>query len=194
MSVAMTVQTKTCRSAWQHMTEVSKDASIRNFTQTLDMSNYLVETDVFPEEVLVAYSAYNMERELSAEQAKFMNANRGGAQGDYRDGMATKIANVVGCLTNFPQSKRALITVCNEPMPDHSSDSDAKCVRELQLYLDDNGNLSGTVFLRAQAAFLFPKNIHMIGSIMSEIAQQLPGKPALGTLFYLTGILVSDRS
>ena len=194
MSVAMTVQTKTCRSAWQHMTEVSKDASIRNFTQTLDMSDYLVETDVFPEEVLVAYSAYNMERELSAEQAKFMNANRGGAQGDYRDGMATKIANVVGCLTSFPQSKRALITVCNEPMPDHSSDSDAKCVRELQLYLDDNGNLSGTVFLRAQAAFLFPKNIHMIGSIMSEIAQQLPGKPALGTLFYLTGILVSDRS
>ena len=190
----MTIQIKNCRDAWQHMTEVSKDASVRNFTQSLDMSDYLVETDVFPEEVLVAYSAYNMERELSAEQAKFMNANRGGAQGDYRDGMATKIANVVGCLTNFPQSKRALITVCNEPMPDHSSDSDAKCVRELQLYLDDNGNLSGTVFLRAQAAFLFPKNIHMIGSIMSEIAQQLPGKPALGTLFYLTGILVSDRS
>jgi hypothetical protein len=66
-------------------------------------------------------------------------------------------------------------------------------VRELQLYLDDDGKLSGTVFLRAQAAFLFPKNIHMLGSIMSEIAQQLPGKPALGTLFYLAGILVSDR-
>jgi hypothetical protein len=78
-------------------------------------------------------------------------------------------------------------------MPDHRSDSDAKCVRELQLYLDDDGTLSGTVFLRAQAAFLFPKNIHMIGSIMTEIAQRLPNKPALGTLFYLTGILVSDR-
>jgi len=194
MTVAMTIQTKKCRSAWQHMTEVSKDASVRNFIQTLDMSDYLVETDVFPEEVLVAYSAHNMERELTAEQKRFMNANRGGAQGDYRDGMAAKIANVVDCLINFPQSKRALITVCNEPMPHHSSDSDAKCVRELQLYLDDDGKLSGTVFLRAQAAYLFPKNIHMIGSIMGEIAQQLPGKPALGTLFYLAGILVSDRS
>ena len=190
----MTTEAKTCRNAWQHMTEVSKDVSVRNFTQSLNMSDYLVETDVFPEEVLIAYSAYNMEQELTAEQSKFMNANRGGPQGEYREGMARKIANIVDYLTNFPQSKRALITVCNEPMPNHGSDSDAKCVRELQLYLDDHGTLNGTVFLRAQAAFLFPKNIHMIGSIMSEIAQQLPGKPALGTLFYLTGILVSDRS
>ncbi len=193
MVTMMTTETKSCRSAWRNMTAVSKDASVRNFTQSLDMSDYLVETDVFPEEVLVAYSAHNMEKELTAEQKQFMNANRGGAQGDYRDGMAAKIANVVDCLTKFPQSKRALITVCNEPMPDHRSDSDAKCVRELQLYLDDDGTLSGTVFLRAQAAFLFPKNIHMLGSIMTEIAQRLPHKPALGTLFYLTGILVSDR-
>jgi len=28
---------------------------------------------------------------------------------------------------------------------------------------------------------------------MTEIAARLPGKPALGTLFYLTGILVADR-
>jgi hypothetical protein len=117
----MTIETKNCRSAWQHMTEVSKDVSVRNFTQSLDMSDHLVETDVFPEEVLVAYSAYNMAKELTAEQKKFMNANRGGAQGDYRDGMARKTANVVDCLTKFQQSKRALITVCNEPMPDHSS-------------------------------------------------------------------------
>ena len=193
MAIVMTTEIKNCHNAWQHMTEVSNNASVRNFTQSLDMSDYLVETDVFPEEVLVAYSAYNMEKELTAEQKKFMNANRGGAQGDYRDGMTAKIANVVDCLSNFPQSKRALITISNEPMPDHSSDSDAKCVRELQLYLDDDGKLSGTVFLRAQAAFLFPKNIHMIGSIMNEIAQQLPNRPTLGTLFYLAGILVSDR-
>ena len=183
-----------CRTAWERMTELSRQHSIRNYTQNLDMSDHLVETDVFPEEVLVAYSAYNMQKELSAEQKTFMNANRGGAQGDYRDGMAAKITNVVDCLRNFPQSKRAIITVSNKPMPDHDSDSDAKCVRELQLYLDGDGKLSGTVFLRAQAAFLFPKNIHMLGSIMSEVAQQLPGKPALGTLFYLASILVSDRS
>lgn len=190
----MMIETQDCRTAWRHMTDVSSQGSERNFIQKLDMSDFLVETDTFPEAVLTAYSAYNMEKPLSAEQASFMNSNRGGAQGDYRQGMAAKIANVVDCLTRFPQSKRAIITVCNEPMPDHSSDSDAKCVRELQLYLDDSGKLSGTVFLRAQAAFLFPKNIHMIGSIMSEIAEQLPNKPALGTLFYLAGVLVADRS
>jgi thymidylate synthase len=190
----MNTQIRNCRAAWQHMTKISAKNSVRNFTQELDMSDYLVETELFPEEILVAYSAYNMEKDLDAEQATFMNENRGGAQGNYREGMARKITNVVDCLTEFPQSKRAIITVCNEPMPDHSSDSDAKCVRELQLYVDADGKLSGTVFLRAQAAFLFPKNIHMLGSIMTEIAAQLPGKPALGTLFYLAGVLVSDRS
>ncbi|MGI9272625.1 MAG: hypothetical protein ACR2QT_12675 [Woeseiaceae bacterium] len=183
-----------CRDAWQRMTKASEAKSVRNYVQVLDMNDFLVETDDFPEDVLVAYSAYNMEKELSDEQAQFMNEHRGGAQGNYRDGMARKMSNVVDCLTKFPQSKRALITVCNEPMADHSNDSDAKCVREIQLYLDDNGKLSGTVFLRAQAAFLFPKNIHMIGSIMTEIANRLPSRPTLGTLFYLTGILVADRS
>lgn len=190
----MTIQAKSCRDAWQEMTKISAQGSVRNFTQRLDMSDYTVATEVFPEDVLLAYSAYNMEKELSAEQQEFMNANRGGAQGDYRAGMAGKIANVVDCLQTHPQSKRALITIGNEPAPHHSNDADAKCVRELQLYLDDDGKLSGTVFLRAQAAFLFPKNIHMIGSIMTEVSAQLPGTPALGTLFYLTGILVADRS
>ena len=175
------------------MTSASEHESLRNFVQLLDMSDFVVETDVFPAEVLVAYSAHNMEKDLNEKQLGFMNANRGGAQGDYRDGMARKIANVVDCLTKFPASKRALITIGNEPMPDHSSDSDAKCVRELQFYIDDDGKLSGTVFLRAQAAFLFPKNVHMIGSIMCEIAEELPSQPALGTLFYLAGILVAGR-
>lgn len=189
----MNQETISCRDAWQRMTAASKESSVRNYVQDLDMRDYLVETELFAEEVLVAYSAFNMEKSLSDEQMQFMNENRGGAQGNYRDGMARKIANVVDCLTKFPQSKRAIITVCNEPMHDHSSDSDAKCVRELQFYLDDNGKLSGTAFLRAQAAFLFPKNIHMIGSIMTAVAEQLPGRPTLGTLFYLTGILVADR-
>lgn len=182
-----------CRDAWLRMTEAAAQGPVRNYTQSLDMSDYLVVTDVFPEEALLAYTAYNLERELTPEQQAWMNSNRGGAQGDYREGMARKIANVVDCLNKFPQSKRAIITISNEPMPDHSSDNDAKCVRELQLYLAEDGSLSGTVFLRAQAAFLFPKNIHMLGSIMTEVAQQLPGNPKLGTLFYLTGILVVDR-
>jgi hypothetical protein len=182
-----------CADAWQKMTEVAAQGPVRNYVQNLEMSDYLVVTDVFPEEALLAYTAYNLERELTAEQRNLLNSNRGGAQGDYREGMARKIANVVDCLGRFPMSKRAIITISNEPCPDHSSDSDAKCVRELQLYLDDHGRLSGTVFLRAQAAFLFPKNIHMLGSIMTAVAEQLPGQPKLGTLFYLAGILVADR-
>jgi hypothetical protein len=63
--------------------------------------------------------------------------------------MASKIANVVECLSNYPQPKGAIITISNAPMAHHSSDSDAKCARELQLYLDEAGDLSGTVFLRA---------------------------------------------
>jgi hypothetical protein len=190
----MNLDVQNCQQAWLRMTAAAADGPVRNYVQLLDMSDYLVETEVFPEAALLAYSAYNMECDLTAEQRGFMNASRGGAQGDYRAGMASKIANVVDCLRKFPQSKRAIITISNQPMPDHASDSDAKCVRELQCYLDDDGKLCGTVFLRAQAAFLFPKNIHMIGSIMTNIAQQLPGQPALGTLFYLAGILVADRN
>ena len=182
-----------CRDAWQHMCEACADQPVRNFVQLLDMSDFLVETELFPEEALLAYSALNMEKSLTQDQQRHINEHRGGAQGNYREKMARKIDNVVDCLTHFPASKRGVITVCNEPMPHHSNDEDAKCVRELQLYLDDDARLSGTVFLRAQAASLFPKNIHMIGSIMTEVAERLPQKPALGTLFYLATILVADR-
>jgi hypothetical protein len=190
----MNMKARDCRSAWRHMTEICAEQPVRNFTQLLDMSDYLVETELFPEPVLAAYSAHNTGLAVSEEQARHMNALRGGAQGDYREGMRRKIDNVVDCLTKFPASKRAVIAICNQPMADHGSDGDAKCVRELHLYLDDDGRLGGTVLLRAQAASLFPKNIHMIGSIMSEVAGRLPQKPALGKLFYLATILVSDRS
>lgn len=185
---------RSCRAAWQRMSEISERQSQRNYVQVLDMSDYLVETQLFPRAALEAYSSLYMEEEISEEQKQYLSDQRGGAQGNYREGMSRKIANVVDCLTNFPQSKRALITVCNEPMPDHRNDADAKCLRELHLCLDENGALSGTVFFRAQAASLFPKNIHLIGSIMTEVAGRLPGEPELGVLFYLATVLVADRS
>lgn len=189
----MTGKIRNCRDAWQRMCELSARGPVRNFVQALDMSDYVVETELFPSAVLRAYSALNMERELSTEERKYINDERGGAQGYYGDGMARKIANAVDCLTRFPASKRAVIAFFNDTSPDHDDDADAKCVRELQLYIDDDGRLSGTVFLRAQAASLFPKNLHMIGSIMTEVAGRLPQQPQLGTLFYLATILVADR-
>ena len=190
----MSMEPVSCHAAWQNMTEVSARKPVRNYSQLLDMSDYVVETDLFPRDVLEAYTCWNMEKEITDEQSQHMSSLRGGGQGDYRDGMQRKIANVVDCLTHYPQSKRAVITICNNSTPDHRSDDDAKCVREIHLYLDEHDKLSGTVLLRAQAAILFPKNIHMIGSIMDEIAGQLPQNPQLGTLYYVATILVSDRA
>lgn len=174
------------------MNELSEQGPVRNFVQTLDMSDYVVETPLFPKAVLAAYSAWNMGQEISAEQAALKTEQRGGLQGDYRDGMAGKIDNVVDCLTAFPHSKRAVISISNDSAPAHSSDTDAKCLREIHLYLD-GGKLNGTMLLRAQAASIFPKNIHFVGSIMTEVASRLPKQPSLGSMFYLATVLVSDR-
>lgn len=190
----MTNSVISCRTAWQTMTEAAAQASVRNYSQCLDMSDYCVETELFPKEVLEAYSAWNLGQEISSDQQKFFSSLRGGGQGDYRDNMPEKIANVVHCLREFPESKRAVITICNEPLAEHSDDQNAKCMREIHFYYDGQKRLAATVLFRAQAAIIFPKNIHFIGSLMSTIASQLPGQPLLGELYYLTTLLVSDRA
>jgi thymidylate synthase len=106
--------------------------------------------------------------------------------------MRDKVANVVDCLTRFPASKRAVITIPNTPLPTHLSDGDAKCMRELHFHLNE-GALDATVLFRAQAALIFPKNIHFIGALMQEVGSRLPGQPRPGRLFYLTSVLVADR-
>lgn len=185
---------KTCAQAWIDMTEASRSSSIYNYTQILDMSDYLVETELFPRPVLEAYSAWNLEDSVADAERGHFTMERGGGQGDYRLGMGQKIANVVDCLRKFPQSKRAVITISNHPDAHHFNDAQAKCMRELHLRIDADGTLCGSVFFRAQAALIFPKNIHFIGSLMSRVTEQLPTRPKLGTLFYLTSVLVSDRS
>jgi hypothetical protein len=188
------LEIKSCKQAWLDMTAATQRESVRNYLQLLDMADYLVETELFPAHVLDAYSTWNLEQDISDDQQQFFNSVRGGGQGDYREGMAAKIANVVDCLSSFPGSKRAIITVNNDPHADHRDDDAAKCMRELHLYLDDENQLCGTVLFRAQAALIFPKNIHFIGSLMTVIASQLPQRPNLGPLFYLATILVSDRA
>ncbi len=181
----------TCQQAWRNMTQQSQNLRLRNYTQRLAMDDYVVETDLFPKAVLEAYTAWNLELPLSDEQTQFFNAERGGGQGDYRSGMRKKIANVVDCLGRFPQSKRAIITISNNSSPCHTSDEDAKCLRELHFYIEDN-TLNASCLFRAQAALIFPKNIHFIGALMAEIARSLA--IPVGTLFYCATILVSDRS
>ena len=131
----MTTERISPKAAWEHMTEISEEVPVRNFSQVLDMANYVVETELFPLDVLNAYSAWNLEQELTDAQREHFDEERGGSQGDYRVGMEAKIANVVDCLDEFPNSKRAVITISNDASPSHRSDDDAKCMREIHFYL-----------------------------------------------------------
>lgn len=176
------------------MTAITQGRTVRNFHADLDMSDYLVETDLFPREALDVYSDWNLELPVSdADRARFFNAHRGGGQGDYREGMRAKVANVVDCLTRFPASKRAVISVVADPAASHTDTDQAKCMREVHFHLDGD-RLNGTVLFRSQAAEIFPKNIHFLGRLFAEIAPQLPGQVRPGTLHYLATVLVSDRS
>lgn len=183
---------KSCRETWIEMLTKTKNTPLRHYSQVINMENYLVETEMFPKKVLEAYSRYNLGKTVSQEDRQHFNQQRGGQQGDYRQGMVEKIANVVDCLKNFPHSKRAIITICNNPNPHHNQDHEAKCMREIHFYLENN-KIHGSVFFRAQAAEIFPKNIHFIGSLMTEIAEAIGPNLDLGILHYHTSILVQDR-
>lgn len=63
----------------------------------------LVETPLFPAGALEYYTKKNMGGDYTQEEYdQWQLAERGGAQGDYRDGMQRKIANVVACLKAEP--------------------------------------------------------------------------------------------
>jgi hypothetical protein len=185
---------------------------VRNFCRRINMSQgaFLVETELFPKEALIAYSAYNLGQHVSQEQHDaYFSAHRGGSQGDYREGIQEKIANIVDCLIKFPSSKRAVLTIPNKSNALHTSDEDAKCLREIHFYLDMNFDSSGlnvmtlnaTVLMRAQAAEIFPKNVHFIGMLMETIADAMNAsadmeegcRVEVGELFYLATTLVSVR-
>lgn len=165
-----------------------------------------VESPLFPKEALDFYSRFNLlQLDLStpdtadqALMAKYYNPARGGAQGDYRDGILPKIDNLVDCLTKFPQSKRAVITIPfsskGTAQADHTETGEAKCLRELHFYLEEAGGekvLCCTGFMRAQAVSIFPKNIHMIGRLMGLVAGRLGWRVGSYTHFVTT--LVKER-
>ncbi len=201
----------------------NKNNLLRNYQCKIHIGNnpteYTIETTLFPPEALNVYSAYNLEDDISQiDKEKYFNNHRGGSQGDYRQGMKRKIQNVVDCLTKFPCSKRAVITIPNNPNHCHESDEDSKCMREIHFYLDsscegdgdgDHGAsvmlLNATVLMRAQAVEIFPKNIHFIASLMNRVATECNLSRAAsnsgdyleeiqpGVLYYLATTLVSVR-
>ena len=131
---------KSCYETWEDMTDVAKSQPVMNYSQVINMDHYLVETELFPLETLEAYSTWNLGLPIADHQKKHFSGERGGGQGDYRDLMQDKIKNVIDCLTKFPSSKRAVITIPNNPVPNHKSDDDAKCMREIHFHLDQNQN------------------------------------------------------
>jgi hypothetical protein len=102
----------------------------------------LVETPLFPAGALHYYTKKNMGWEYRDDECDMWQLpERGGVQGDYRDGMTRKIQNVIDCLRNEPWNKRAVI-----PIP-YSTNGSAtidwrdvgqnKCCRELHFYMEN---------------------------------------------------------
>ena len=182
-----------CTEAWKQMGEITRSGhTSHNFFRTMYMDNFLIETDLFPKNVLETYSLWNLEKNLSEKHRKYFSALRGGSQGDYREGMAKKIDNVVAALREFPNSKRALITIGNNAFSKHWCDEDAKCMREIHFRLAGQ-ELHATAFFRAQATLIFPKNIHFIGSLINEVASRIDSSVTIRKLTYLASVLVHDR-
>ena len=174
----------TAREMYDHLRQISQSADkefvVRNFVGVIeDISPQasLVETELFPAGALLYYTKKNMGWEYTQEEYdQWQLAERGGAQGDYREGMPEKIANVIDCLKNEPLSKRAVI-----PIPfategsitaDWKDQGQNKCCRELHLYLED-GKLKCTGLVRMQNANIFVKNIHFFATLIDHVAKEL---------------------
>jgi hypothetical protein len=172
-------------------------------------SAFTVVTALFPLDALDFYTRFNrgtLDLDSPADKAlydRLYNPARGGGQGDYREGFSAKVENVVDCLTRFPSSKRATLTIPGRT-GDHTSDDDAKCLRELHFFLDPVAGVAGddrsssrrpvlhcTGFMRAQAATIVPKNLHFIGSIIVEVAGRLGAD--VGTYTHFVTCLVDGR-
>mmetsp|Transcript_48170 Transcript_48170/g.127558 ORF Transcript_48170/g.127558 Transcript_48170/m.127558 type:complete len:220 (-) Transcript_48170:80-739(-) len=174
------------------------DFTVRNFVgviEDISPSRSIVETELFPRGALEFYTKKNMGWAYSDEEAQWLLPERGGAQGDYRDGMPEKIANVIACLREEPRSKRAVIPIPfsseGSKTVDWTDQGQTKCCRELHLYLED-GQLKCTGILRMQNASIFPKNIHFFATLIDHVATEL-GTPVGEYTHWITN-LCHDRS
>lgn len=183
-----------CHELFARLQELTRNSQlIYNFTALVAMNDYTITTELFDQATLEAYSAYNLGLPLSPQQQSLFSEERGGPQGDYRSLMQEKITNVVDCLTRYPHSKRALITIAPDPCAPHYRTDLAKCLREIY-FRCDQGLLHASCVFRAQAVSIFPKNLHFIGSLMELIAGSLEPKLAVGTLFYYAVQIGSERN
>jgi len=156
----------------------------------------LVETDLFPAGALHYYTKKNMGWEYTSEEYDaWQLPERGGEQGDYRDGMASKIANVIDCLKQEPWSKRAVVpipySIDGSATIDWKDPGQNKCCRELHFYIE-NGLLKCTGIVRMQNANIFVKNIHFFATLINHVADELGLK--VGEYTHWITNLCHDRS
>jgi hypothetical protein len=182
------------------LTAKGGDYTVHNYMAVIeDMSSpeaAVVETTLFPRGALEYYTAKNMGWAIDPEaEAQFQMEERGGAQGDYRDGMQEKIANAIDCLRTHPNSKRAVIPIpfAREGSANVSWEDagQTKCCRELYLYLHEN-RLCCTAVLRMQNASIFPKNIHFFATLLNHVAGELGVE--VGEYTHIIANLCHDRS
>lgn len=190
--------------------DLPPDSCVRNFcgvVERMDLSSIVCESDLFPADALAFYTYHNLSGAVAPPpevlsrmdelRERYYAASRGGSQGDYRAGIAAKVDNVVACLTAHPGSKRAVICIPfssgrGSHEVSHDDTSEAKCLRELHFYIDAaDGRLHCTGFMRAQAASIYPKNIHLIGTLLNAIAERL--KLTTGTYTHFVTTLVHGR-
>jgi thymidylate synthase len=156
-----------------------------------------VETELFPVGALQYYTKKNMGWEYTQDEyTMWQLPERGGEQGDYRDGMIEKINNVIDCLRCEPLSKRAIIPIPFATEPSSTvtwkNQGQNKCCRELHFYLED-GKLKCTGIVRMQNANIFVKNIHFFSTLIFYVAKELGNIPVGEYTHWITNVC-HDRS
>jgi len=155
----------------------------------------VVENEMFSRNVLESYTDMNLGKTMFYRDGTH-SLDRGGDLGYYADGMKEKIETLLKSLRDRPFSKRSLLTI----PPFHKGsvnqrperDDDAKCLRELHFYVNGDRELMCTGIMRAQVSMLFPKNVHMIGTLLNDLAESLGYKVGAYTHFITT--LTDSRS
>lgn len=185
----------------RELTEPNPKKAFRNFVgviQEINRKSITIETELFPEDALDFYTKHNMNL-ITPEKnpklyEKFYNNLRGGGQGNYSYKFQEKFQNIVDCLTKFPDSKRAVLTMPYSKKYSHevahNDDEEQKCLRELHFFIEE-GTLHCSGFMRSQASIIFPKNMHFIGTVMLDLSDVLKIKTGCYTHFITT--LVDGR-
>jgi len=180
-----------------HMERIAQEGLFYNYSSCIDsLEHSVIITDLFPEEALNAYTKYNMGFDVNSTEQSYFSAQRGGNQGDYREGITVKIEVAAEQLQADPKAV-SFILIPNDPDPDIENDAAHKCLQIVQCWLVEDGSgkrrLDLSVTLRAQATEIFPKNIHFIAAIQSALVERLGSKIVAGKLYYYAAILSAGR-